>query len=159
MPLIAPVNDDPARAAAQSIFREYALFLRATQSCGTFNFPRFDEEIAALPSPYSDRHGEVLLASIDDVPAACIAYRATLDHSATCEIKRLCVHPRFRGRGLARTLVAEAISRATARGFTHAILDTDVINMPAAHALYLSFGFREYGSREGNIAFFERSLI
>jgi hypothetical protein len=38
------------------------------------------------------------------------------------------------------------------------ILDTDIVNMPGALALYGSFGFREYGMRQGNIAFFELYL-
>ncbi len=158
-----PSPGDPLADHARSLFRHYGDFLRATQSCGTFNFLRYDQETATLPAFYSDHNGEVLLAidsALDDAtPAACIVYRDTAANPRTCEIKRLFVHPDYRGRGLARTLVAEAIARASARGYTHAILDTDIVNMPSALALYHSFGFREYGSRQGNIAFFERTLL
>jgi putative acetyltransferase len=155
MPTIVPVTGDPA--AAQSLFREYGEWLRDTQSCGT-NYPILDAEIASMPAAYTTRNGEVLLAHIDDQAAACIAYRALPDTPTECEIKRLYVRPAFQGRGLARALVAEAISRACARHYTRAILDTDTSTMPAAHALYLSLGFRECAPRDGALAFLDLNL-
>jgi GNAT superfamily N-acetyltransferase len=156
MPTIVPVTaGDPA--AAQSLFREYGQWLRTTKSCGT-NYPILDDEIASMPASYTTRNGEVLLALIDGQPAACIAYRALPDTPAECEIKRLFVRPPFEHRGLARALVAEALARARARHFTRAILDTDTGTMPAAHALYLSLGFREYAPRQGSLAYLDLAL-
>jgi len=139
----------------KALVREYAAFLRAANACGTPDFVKFDEEIAALPEPYAGRGGEVLLLRVDGVAAGCIAYRAIADG---CEIKRLYVAPEFRSRGLARKLVVEAMTRATARGFTRAELDTDIGNMGEALRLYLSLGFREFKERAGNLAFLERTL-
>jgi putative acetyltransferase len=157
MPVIAPVAEDSAILAAQVLLREYGRWLRATQSCGT-NYPVLDTEIACMPATYTNRNGEVLLALLDGQPAACIAYRALPDTPTECEIKRLYVRPAFQGRGLARALVAEALTRAGTRHFTRAILDTDTSTMPAAHALYLSLGFREYSRRDGALAFLDRNL-
>jgi putative acetyltransferase len=154
--MILAVTDAAATLAAQSLFREYEAFLRATQSCGT-NYPVLDTEIATMPAAYADRNGEVLLAYADEQPAACIAYRA-INEPATCEIKRIFVRPEFRGQGLARLLFAEAIARATARCFTRVILDTDTGTMPAALKLYLDFGFREYAPRNGALAFLDLTL-
>jgi len=144
---------------ARALFREYNQFLRETKSCGT-NPPDLDHETAALPIPYSGRNGEVLLALIHGVPAACIAYRAFARDPTgnTCEIKRLFVRPGFRGQNLARTLIADVLTRAAARNFTRAVLDTDVTTMAGAHALYLSLGFREYARDDHNLAFLEFAL-
>ena len=152
MPTIISVASDPT--AAQSLFREYDQWLRATRSCGA-NFPVLDAEIASMPTAYTGRNGEVLLAHIDDQPAACIAYRALTHTPTECEIKRLYVRPAFQGRGIARTLVAEALARASTRYYTRAILDTDTSTMPGAHALYLSLGFREYAPRQGSLAYLD----
>ena len=156
---IEAIPDEASLLAVQAraLFRQYSDFLRAKLACGTFNFAKFDEEIAALPAPYTALNGEVLLALSDDVPAAVISYRATLAPQ-TCEIKRLYVHPDYRGKRLSRTLVTLVLDRARTRNFTQAILDTDTINMPEAHALYLSLGFIEYTRDEHHLAFLERAL-
>ena len=148
----------PLQAHARALFTLYGAFLRRTQACGTFNFPRYEEETATLPTPYSAHNGEVLIALSDDKPAACIAYRATAADPQTAEIKRLFVAPTFRKQGLARALVAETLTRIAARPFTRIILDTDTVHMPGALALYQSFGFREYAPHEGNIAFLHLHL-
>ena len=152
-----PDEASPLAEQARTLFRDYSTFLSAKLACGTFNFAKFDEEIAALPTPYASLNGEVLLALIDDIPAAVISYRAT-ERAHTCDIKRLYVHPNFRGQRLSRTLVNLVLDRARARNFTHAILDTDTVNMPEAHALYLSLGFTEYTRNEHHLAFLERDL-
>ncbi len=156
-----PEHPSPLIPQAQSLFRLYGDFLRATMACtGFVNFPRYDEETRTLPHPYTDHGGELLLALIDDQPAACIAYRdtAAFPEARTAEIKRLFVHPDHRGQGLARLLTEGALTRLTARHYTRAILDTDTQNMPAALALYTHFGFAEYAPRAGNIAFLTRKL-
>jgi ribosomal protein S18 acetylase RimI-like enzyme len=149
---------NPMQEQARKLFRHYGEFLRVTQACGTFNFARLDEEIRTLPTFYTDLEGEVLLATVNDTPAACIAYKRTPDKPKTWEIKRLYVLPEFRGQGLARKLVTRIMEQAPAQGVSRVILDTDIVNMPGALALYGSFGFREYGMRQGNIAFFELYL-
>jgi ribosomal protein S18 acetylase RimI-like enzyme len=151
---IDPVDAELA-PIAKALVLEYAAFLRVANACGTPDFVKFEEEIAALPEPYAGRGGEVLLLRVDGVAAGCIAYRAIADG---CEIKRLYVAPAFRSRGLARKLVVEAMARAAARGYTRAELDTDLGNMAEAYRLYLSLGFREFKERAGDLAFLERTL-
>lgn len=152
----------PEVEVARALFAQYRDFLESAASTHCFNFPRYLEEIAALPAPYTNPNGELLIALADGQPAACIAYRQAAGESATtCEIKRLFVLPAFRGQSLARTLIAEALSRAAARGFTRAILDTDIVSMAAAHTLYLALGFTHYtppGSHPPSLRFLERAL-
>ncbi len=157
---VPATGSSPLKSQARTLFQAYGDFLRATQACGTFDFTRYAEETRDLPKKYKERNGEVLLALSDEAPAACLAYWAFPADATgtTCEIKRLFVSPAHRNLGLARMLIAEAITRATEGGFSRIVLDTDVVNMPGALHLYASFGFVEYGSRQGNIAFFERLL-
>lgn len=150
-----PNEASPLAEQARALFRLYYDFLVSTKSCGA-HLPRLDDEIATLPTPYTSNGGEVLLALVDNHPAACIAYRAT-DDPRTCDIKRLFVHPTYRGQSVSRVLIAEALAQAKARNFTRAILDTDTSTMPAAHALYLALGFKEY-KRQDNLTYLELSL-
>jgi GNAT superfamily N-acetyltransferase len=150
-------------AAARSLFTDYRVFLQSIARTHWFDFARFDEEIATLPAPYACSGGEVLLALVEECPAACISYRlAEKEPGSTCEIKRLFVAATRRKQGLARALVAECVLRAAARGFTRAILDTDIDSMPAAYATYRSLGFTEYtplgAPHPPYLRFLERSL-
>ena len=153
---------DPAR----QLFAVYRDFLETIASTHCFNFPRYLEETAALPAPYTEANGELLLAISDATPAGCIAYRhATAPHeqaiAPTCEIKRLFITPAHRNQGIARALITAAIERSRTRGFTRAILDTDIVSMPAAHATYIALGFTEYtppGTHAATLRFLERSL-
>jgi GNAT superfamily N-acetyltransferase len=130
--------------ALKELLLGYRDFLASVASMHCFDFAAYREEVANAPLPYTSAEGEVLLALIDSNVAGCIAFRAVRGEAATCEVKRLFVVEAFRGRAIARLLVEEALKRARARGFSRAILDTDLVAMPAAFALYKSFGFTEY---------------
>ena len=155
-----PNEASPLAEQARTLFRLYYEFLEATRSCGT-HLPKLDEEIKTLPTAYTSNGGEILLALVDDQPAACIAYRAVPsnnpDAPQTCDVKRLFVHPDYRSQGLSRALISEVLTRAKARNFTRAILDTDTSTMAAAHALYLALGFKEY-KRQDNLTYLELPL-
>ncbi len=160
MPALHSVEaDTPHAAQARALFLEYRGFLETVESHRCVNFSAFEQEVATLPAAYTGHQGEVLLAAVDEDAAACIAYRSvTALPTLGCEIKRLYVRPRYRGLGLGRILVADALSRASARGFKRAILDTDLESMKAAYFIYLSFGFKEYKPAEGSIHYLELTL-
>ncbi len=61
-------------------------------------------------------------------------------------ILNLAVHPGKRRRGVARALLAEALSRSRSAGAEQAWLEVRPSNTPAL-ALYASFGFKEVGRR------------
>jgi GNAT superfamily N-acetyltransferase len=154
---------DPAR----QLFAAYRDFLETIASTHCFDFPGYLEEIATLPAPYTEANGELLLAFTGTTPAGCTAFRrASVPHAqataTTCEIKRLFIVPEHRKGGIAHALIAEAMRRAQARGYTRAILDTDIVSMPAAHATYLALGFTEYtppGTHAPTLRFLERSFV
>ena len=79
----------------------------------------YDAEVADLTKKYGMPDGRLYVAWCDGQPAGCIALRR-LD-GTTCELKRLYVHPAFRGRGIAGVMMQRILDDAgcTARsGFT-----------------------------------------
>lgn len=89
-------------------------------------------------------HGEAdhLLALVDAEPAGCIARVAVSEPGFTgAEMKRVFVDPRFRGRGVARALVAGFERTARAAGAERVRLETGT-KQPEAMALYESCGYR-----------------
>ena len=64
-------------------------------------------------------------------------------HSAeTCEMKRLFVAERARGRGIGHQLAVEAVRAAARLGYSRMILDT-LEGMAAARQIYSSLGFKK----------------
>ena len=175
-------------AAAQALFGRYAEFLRAISACHGFNFERFAEEIAALPTPYSEQGGELLLAvqheeeasAAQGVAVGCVAYRTApaallaageefslevggAGAARVCEIKRLFLAPEARGQRIGQMLVREAMDRATRRGYRRAVLDTEPTSMAAAYRIYTGLGFTEFrpvsaGSGGPKVIYLERVL-
>ncbi|OQB87029.1 MAG: ribosomal-protein-alanine N-acetyltransferase [Chloroflexi bacterium ADurb.Bin120] len=63
-------------------------------------------------------------------------------------IGTLAVHPEYRGRSIARRLLAKVLLEATRLGATHALLEVRACNQDALH-LYNKFGFAVVGVRKG----------
>ena len=84
---------------ARHLFRSYAEEYAASIA-GTLCLQGFDAEVAGLPGRYVPPSGCLLLAMEGDTPAGCVGLRDLGD--GTCEMKRLYVVPRFRGRGVGR---------------------------------------------------------
>ncbi len=89
------------------------------------------------PAEFAPPRGLFLVAYVDDEPAACGGWRA---HGTDVELKRMYVRPSFRGRGLARAVLAELERTAAEAGHTRLILETGQ-RQPEAIALYTSAGY------------------
>jgi len=99
-------------------------------------FQDFEHEVATLDTYYE----LMLVARIEGDVAGCVALRRIDDE--VCEMKRLYVRPRFRGRDLGRALAEAIIGEARTRGYARMRLDT-LPSMTSAMALYESLGFRD----------------
>jgi len=136
------------------LFRRYAGALGIDLS-----FQDFEEELAGLPGAYEPPGGALLLARIKEQAAGCVAMRPFQDE--ICEMKRLYILPRYRGRGLGRVLARAVIERACQAGYRRMRLDT-LPSMSEALSLYRSLGFRHIGPYRYNpvkgTAFMERVL-
>ena len=104
-----------------------------------FDAPAFDEELRTLPGEYSLPRGSLLLATVQQQPAGCVALRSIDDDY--CEMKRMFVYPRFRGQGAGVALATRLIDNARAAGYRAMRLDTS-IRQGEAKELYSRLGFR-----------------
>jgi len=123
-------------AKARQLFREYSAWL-GIDLC----FQNFEKELAELPGDYVPPNGRLLLAYDNGELVGCVALRKIGDGS--CEMKRLFVRDRFRGKGIGRLLIGTIIRNAKEIGYERMLLDTLPPRMNDAIALYRSIGFRE----------------
>ncbi len=89
----------------------------------------------------ADKYAVLLLATVDGAAAGCLALRRIPLDGFACEMKRLWVDGTFRGLGLGRRLVEDAIDWARREGFETMYLDTVPAAMPEANRLYAAMGF------------------
>jgi putative acetyltransferase len=137
------------------LFREYESSL-GISLC----FQNFEKELAELPGAYAAPDGRLLLAHDNDELAGCVALRKLGDQ--TCEMKRLFVRDKFRGKGIGRSLIETVIRNAKEIGYERMLLDTLPPKMNDAIALYRSIGFKAiaayYDNPVGGAIFMELRL-
>ena|SRR5215469_7617545 len=122
----------------------------------------YAKELQGLPNPYL----VLLLATVDGSAAGCVALKAiassVIPEGRACEMKRLWVDTSFRGFGLGRRLVDEALGSARRAGFEAMYLDTVPGAMPEANRLYEAMGFKRVERYNRNpiadVVFFRISL-
>lgn len=123
----------------RTLLREYAAHLNASLGAEHICLAKYEEELAALPSPY-----QVLLIAFavdsdgNEEAAGCALLKPI---EGGCELKRLWVRPQFQKQGIGRKLTEALIAEARKRGHTAMYLDTVPAAMKAAHYLYLALGF------------------
>jgi GNAT superfamily N-acetyltransferase len=147
-------------AAVRCLMEAYGEHLAANPA-GAANIclEGYREELEGLPGGYV----VLLLALVDGVAAGCVALRALRGElRGGCEMKRLWVDGAFRGLGLGRRLVEEAIAWAEEAGFEEMYLDTVPAAMPEANRLYEAMGFMRVERYNENpvadVVFFRRGL-
>lgn len=140
--------------SAKTLFLEYAGWLDF-DLC----FQGFETELGTLPRYYC-HPGGIWLAYCDGNLAGCAALRKIDDK--TCEMKRLFVRDKFRGKKIGRLLSEKLIREAKENGFRTMKLDT-LERMKEAVALYKSLGFKETGPYRDNpmpdVIYMEMPLI
>lgn len=141
--VISPAESVFEIAQIRELFSEYA------ESLGfSLCFQGFDRELAGLPGDYGPPAGRLLFAKYGSEAAGCIALHPL--EPRVCEMKRLYVRPRFRGRSLGRLLAARVIAEAKGIGYSRMRLDTVEPRMKNAVELYRALGFREIGAYRPN---------
>jgi putative acetyltransferase len=137
----------PSSAAQIAEARE--LFLEYAESLGfSLCFQNFDKELAELPGEYAPPQGRLLLAEYVGQLAGCVAlHKLELD---ICEMKRLYLRSKFRGKGVGRALAQSIIAEARAIGYQRMRLDTVEPVMRDAVELYRRLGFKEIAAYRAN---------
>ncbi len=155
MPRIRHATSAADLDAARRLFRAYVDALDFD-----LDFQDFERELKALPGPYADPDGAILLAEVDDEPVGIVAVKP-LDEAGVCEMKRLYVRPAHRGKGIGRALAETILETARTLGYDVMRLDT-VASMTPARSLYRSLGFEErppyYNNPLDDAVYMERSL-
>jgi N-acetylglutamate synthase-like GNAT family acetyltransferase len=145
--------------AVRSLLQAYGEYLAANPT-GAANIciEGYSQELERL----SDRYVVLLLATVDGTAAGCVALRQIPADAFACEMKRLWVGGAFRGLGLGRRLVEEAIQWARRMELKTMYLDTVPAAMPEANRLYAAVGFETVERYNENplpgVEFFRLSL-
>ena len=121
---------------ARKLFIEYSDWL-GINLC----FQNFEKELAELPGAYAPPDGRLLFAFHEEEIAGCVSLRKLGD--GVCEMKRLFVRPRFRGKRIGRALAEKIISEAREIGYAQMRLDTLPTKMDEAIRMYRALGFCE----------------
>ena len=117
--------------AGDSSFREY------------LDIQHYDKEIEQLETKYGFPYGRLYLLYYNNELAGCIGLRKI--DKQNCEMKRLYVRPKFRGKHLGNQLIQQIIEDARKIGYSYMLLDTLPFLKSAIH-LYKEHGFYEIES-------------
>ena len=126
----------------KGLFLEYAKWLNY-RTC----FEDFEQEVEGLPGEYAGPDGCLLLALYEDVPAGCVALRKV--ENGVCEMRRLWVRDKFRGKNVGWNLAEEIIERARKMGYKKMILETIPL-MERAISIYQILGFEQTASNKNS---------
>jgi putative acetyltransferase len=130
-------------AAVRELFLEYA------ESLGfSLCFQNFDKELSDLPGDYAPPDGRLLLAEYEGQLAGCAALHKL--EPGICEMKRLYLRPKFRGKRLGSALADRVIGEARAIGYQRMRLDTVEPVMRDAVAMYRRLGFKDIDPYRAN---------
>ena len=122
------------------LFTEYTDMLIENDSSFQkyLDIQNYSDEMEHLESKYGLPEGRLYLDYCDEELAGCIGLRK-IDNQ-NCEMKRLYVRPKFRGRKIGNLLVEKIIDDAKKIGYSHMLLDTLPFLKSAIH-MYKKYGF------------------
>lgn len=135
-PKLRPANNSDREDITRLVFdvlREYGLKPDPAST---------DADLVDIKSSYFDRDGTFLVLEEKD-DSIIGAYGLYPMEDQTCELRKMYIQKAYRGKGLGKFLLEDALSRARQLGFKTMILETASV-LKEAIALYKNYGFVEY---------------
>ncbi len=129
----------------KELFTEYTdMLIKGDNSFQEYlTIQNYDEELNNLENKYGLPNGRLYLAYCDNELAGCIGLKKIDDKN--CEMKRLYVRTKFRGKHIGDFLVKNIIKEAKEIGYSYMLLDTLPFLQNAVH-MYKKYGFYEINS-------------
>ena len=101
-----------------------------------------DTDIQNIEQAYFERGGKFYV--LEEKDGSIIgAYGLYLIDEQTCELRKMYLHESYRGKGLGKLLLEDALAKAKQIGFKKVTLETASV-LKEAISLYKSYGFIEY---------------
>ena len=101
-----------------------------------------DIDLKDIEQSYFERGGVFYV--LEEKDGAIIgAYGLYLIDKSTCELRKMYLHRSYRGKGLGKLLLEDALAKAGQIGFKKMTLETASV-LKEAISLYKSYGFAEY---------------
>ena len=101
-----------------------------------------DADIKDIESSYFGRGGTFIVLEAED-GSIIGAYGLCPVDEHTCELRKMYLQKAYRGKGLGKLLMEDALSKARQLGFERMVLETAAV-LKEAIALYKSYGFVQY---------------
>ena len=140
---ILPAYDFPEEI--KLLFSEYTdILIEGDPSFKEYlEIQNYDDELKHLEKKYGLPYGRLYLVYYNNEVAGCIGLKKI--DKKNCEMKRLYVRPKFRGKQIGEQLIEKIIRDAKEIGYSSMLLDT-LPFLKSAIRLYKKYGFYEISS-------------
>ena len=140
---ILPAYDFPEEI--KLLFSEYtSILIEGDASFKKYlEIQNYDDELEHLEKKYGLPYGRLYLVYYNNEVAGCIGLKKI--DKKNCEMKRLYVRPKFRGKQIGEQLIEKIIKAAKEIGYSYMLLDTFPF-LKGAIYLYKKYGFYEIAS-------------
>ena len=140
---ILPAYDFPEEI--KLLFSEYTdILIEGDPSFKEYlEIQNYDDELKHLEKKYGLPDGRLYLVYYNNEVAGCIGLKKI--DKKNCEMKRLYVRPKFRGKQIGEQLIEKIIKAAKEIGYSYMLLDT-LPFLKGAIYLYKKYGFYEIAS-------------
>jgi len=140
---ILPAYDFPEEI--KLLFSEYTdILIEGDPSFKEYlEIQNYDDELKHLEKKYGLPYGRLYLVYYNNEVAGCIGLKKI--DKKNCEMKRLYVRPKFRGKQIGEQLIEKIIKAAKEIGYSYMLLDT-LPFLKSAIRLYKKYGFYEISS-------------
>lgn len=135
-PRLRPANNKDCEKITELVFSVLKEYNLKSDPAAT------DTDIKDIEQSYFERGGTFYV--LEEKDGSIIgAYGLYLLDKTTCELRKMYLHRSYRGKGLGKLLLEEALSKARQIGFKRMTLETASVLKEAIN-LYKSYGFTEY---------------